>query len=597
MSEQARLFTALILSALAIFLYNIFFIQPELEKAKKAKQQVDKQVQIEGLSQESLEKNIYGASPAKNFGEVKDKASSLVNNSLAKLENRVDLLENDHKLHSRVKIKTPALEGSINLKGAIFDDITLLNYNKTLNSEEKAVLLSPKNTDKTYFIKTGWIAGNNNITSPDQNSIWQLTSGSILTSNNPIELTWQSPEGVVFKKQVSVEGKYLLKVKEIIENTNFQTLNFFPYGLINRLREAKEEFYISHEGAIAVTDNLLEEVTYEEMIEESKFKYENVSGWLGLTDKYWLTAIIPEKSNSAKFDISFNYYNKNGQNRYQVDVLSGQYEVPLNGKIEYNNKIYLGSKKLELLDKYSENHNITLFDRAIDFGALYFLTKPIFISLTFFNSHIGNFGLSILLLTICIRLILFPLANKSYKSMAMMRKHAPEIEKLKKKHDSDRQKLSSEMMKYYKDHNINPMSGCLPILVQIPVFFALYKVLYVTIEMRHAPFYGWIKDLSAPDTTNLFNLFGLLDFTPPEFLPHIGVLPLLFSFTMYLQQKLSPPPADPTQKMVIKFMPWILLFIFAKFPAGLVLYWVWNNILSITQQYIITRNIEADKNS
>lgn len=597
MSEQARLFTALILSALAIFLYNIFFIQPELEKAKKAKQATENSVQIEGLEQENLKKNVYGESKNQKFNVNKTKLNSLIENSLSKLENRLELLENDHKLHSRVKIKTPALSGSINLKGAIFDDITLLNYDKTLNSEEKVVLLSPKNTNNTYFLKTGWIAGNNNITAPDQNSIWQISKGSTLTEQTPIELTWQSPEGIIFKKQISIEGQYFLNVTEIIENTFNNNLSFFPYGLINRLRETKEEFYISHEGAIAVTDNILEEVTYEEMIDESKFKYENVSGWLGLTDKYWLTSIIPEKSNSAKFDITFNYYNKNGQNRYQVDILSGQYEVPANGKIEYNNKIYIGSKKLELLDKYADDLNITLFDRSIDFGALYFLTKPIFVSLTFFNSHIGNFGLSILLLTICIRLLLFPLANKSYKSMAMMRKHAPEIEKIKKKHDGDRQKLSGEMMKYYKDHNINPMSGCLPILVQIPVFFALYKVLYVTIEMRHAPFYGWIKDLSAPDPTNIFNLFGLLDFTPPEFLPHIGVLPLLFSLSMYLQQKLSPPPADPTQKMVIKFMPWILLFIFAKFPAGLVLYWVWNNILSITQQYIITRNIEADKNS
>lgn len=341
---------------------------------------------------------------------------------------------------------------------------------------------------------------------------------------------------------------------------------------------------------------MLELSTYDEIFDDKKQEFKDATGWAALGDKYWLTALIPNQTDGAKYTISFKSYEREKTKRFQVDLLGAPQKIENGGKLSITQNLYAGAKKVKFLDEYAEALKIPLFDRAVDFGSLYFLTKPMFEVLLFSYENIGNFGIAILCLTVVVRLFLFPLANMSYKSMAKMRKHMPEITRIKEKHGSDRQKQGMEIMKFYKEKKVNPATGCLPLLIQIPVFFALYKVLYVTIEMRHAPFYLWINDLSAKDPTNLFNLFGLLPIVPPMWLPAIGVLPILYTLTMVLQQKLNPPATDPAQEIVIKFMPWIFLFIFASFPAGLVLYWVWNNILSIIQQYIITKRIEASKN-
>lgn len=592
MSDTSRLFTALILSAACIFAYNYFFIQPKMKK-------LEEQKKIE-LSAQENNKQAQLNSDTTSVA-VKNRSDETVvetENSVSKLVERLDVINSGFEGEKRVAIDTPKLHGSINLQGAVFDDLTLANYKQTREKESpEVVLLSPKNTKELYLLRTGWIAADNNVTTPDENSVWKLTGSKKLQPGSDVEITWKSPEGVIFRKIISIDDNYMIAIKEVVVNKSSDVIKMLPFGLVNRTWEEHKEAYISHEGPLAVADNVLHEATYKDIAKEEKQSFENVSGWTGIADKYWLTAIMPEGLDKHKFDINFSFYNKNAQNRYQVDILGGEFEVPAKQKVEYSFRVYAGAKQLGLLDGYAKSQNIPLFDRSIDFGSLYFLTNPIFRALTYFNKHIGNFGLAILLLTVCVRLILFPLANKSYKSMAMMKKHAPDIEKIKERYKNDRQKLSQEIMKYYKDHKINPMSGCLPMLIQIPVFFALYKTLYVTIEMRHAPFYGYIKDLSEKDPTDIFNLFGLLPYTPPSFLPVIGLLPILFSLSMFLQQKLSPPAGDETQRMVISFMPWILLFVFASFPSGLVLYWVWNNILSMAQQYIITKRIERDKNA
>lgn len=587
MSEQSRLFLALILSMMAIFLYNSFFVDPEVDAVKKARQaenagNIDIPTTQDKSSAPQVDKSDEGFQ---------------IEESIKKLISRNDVLKT--QVSSRVKVDSTKLAGSINLVGAKLDDITLKEHRQELDkSSPNVVLLSPQNTEKVYFIRTGFLPAIKGLKTPGSSTIWALEEGDVLSEGNPVTLSWDNGAGVIFKKHISIDGNYLITVKESVQNNQVYPISVAPFGLINQTQDmSKQTMFISHEGPIAVVDGVLEEVDYDDIIDDEKIKFKNVSGWAGVTAKYWISAIVPQDSDEGEFDIGMKHYFKENFNRFQVDILSPKIQIAPGSTGEYSFNIYAGAKRLKVLDKYEAEKNIPLFDHAIDFGWLYFLTRPIFEVLTYFNSILGNFGLAILLLTVCIRLILFPIANKSYNSMARMRKHMPEIQKLKERHSKDRHKLGQEMMKYYRDHKINPASGCLPLLIQIPVFFALYKVLYVTIEMRHAPFYGWIHDLSAPDPTNLFNLFGLIPLSPPEWIPAIGVLPLLFSLTMVLQQKLNPPPNDETQRMVMAWLPWIFLFLFAGFPAGLVLYWVWNNILSIIQQYIITKRIDEDKNA
>lgn len=584
MSDYSRLFLAAILSMGVLYFYNSFFVAPQMEAQNKARLEAQK-----NQPEKELGADISNSAP------ISDHPIDVVA-SMQKLIARNDLIMNQKTL--RIKIDSDKILGSINLEGAKFDDVTLKKHKKELAKDSGNVdLLSPQNTKDIYFVRTGFLPAITGLKTPNDKTVWSSTD-DVLTESNPVTLSWDNGEGLTFQKEISIDENYLISVKESVFNGSSYPISVAPFGLINQSQDiSKQRRYISHEGPIAVVDEVLEEVSYDDLVDDGNVKFEKVSGWAGITTKYWMTAIVPQDPNEEKVNITIKSYEKSSQHRFQVDLLARNIQIAPNSKAEYKFNIYSGAKNLSILDDYESKNNIPLFDHAIDFGWLYFLTRPIFEALTFFHGWIGNFGLAILLLTICIRLILFPIANKSYNSMARMRKHMPEIKRLKERYSKDRQKLGTEMMKYYKEHKINPASGCLPMLVQIPVFFSLYKVLYVTIEMRHAPFYGWIHDLSAPDHTDIFNLFGLIPYSPPEWLPVIGVLPLLFSLTMFLQQKLNPPATDETQKMVMNWLPWIFLFLFASFPAGLVLYWVWNNTLSIIQQYIITKRINGDKNA
>ncbi len=577
MEDSRRLILAVTLSIIAIMLWNYFYVKPRQEEAVKLYEQ-----------EQELRKQREGIEPQDAVATSSDGESTEID--LEKLPGRDDIISQG----GRVKISTDKLHGSISLKGARIDDLTLAGYHQLLDpASPEVVLLSPKGTRDVYFAEFGWLGSDKNIKLPDSNTIWQA-SKQVLSANDTLKLIWDNNEGLKFTINITLDENYLFDITQSVENTGIEEVKLFPYGRVNRAKDQKFKIYISHEGPLGVINDKLHEYDYKDMVDEGGESFENIRGWVGISDKYWLTAIIPPQDSS--FNAKFGYLFKGGLNRYQADYIGQPETIAPGGKITVTQHLFAGAKNVELLDKYGAEHNIPLFDRAVDFGFLYFLTRPLFAVLKFFHQWVGNFGIAILLLTVCIKIVLFPLANKGYKSMARLRKHMPELQKLRERYEDDRQKLGVETMKFYKENNVNPASGCLPILIQIPIFFALYKVLYINIEMRHAPFYGWIKDLSAPDPTNIFNLFGLIPWEPWGWVPAIGVLPCLFCATMVVQQKINPPPTDPTQKMVMAWLPFIFLFLFAQFAAGLVLYWVWNGLLSIIQQYIITRRIEADRN-
>ena len=606
MNELPRLFTALILSMGAIFLWNLYYVDPKV-KEKAAQQQVAQQNNVIPSEAEGSRSLHSANAPVGMTGSSTDTAPvTAAANPVANLDAQMkafdsikprdEIVAEGFAANQRVRISTDRVHGSINLNGGMIDDITLAKYHETLDkSSPEVVLLSPRRTEKLYFLNAGWLSKDSLV--PDDNTLWKLDSGSVLTPTSPVTLRF-SEGGLVYYKTFTIDDKYMITMKQTVQNSTPATVLMSPYALINRTYDLKQKVqYVSHEGVVAVVDGKLNEEDYKDLAKEDGAKsYSQSSGWIGIGDKYWLSAIIPQNSAEEKFDIAFKHYQKDNIDRFQADILGKTIQVAPGASADYSYNIYAGAKKLSLLEEHQKSLNITLFDRAIDFGSLYFLTKPIFKTLTFFHKEIGNMGLSIMLLTVCIRLILFPLANMSFKSMARMKKHMPEINKLKERNKGDRQKQGQEMMKYYREHKINPAAGCLPVLLQIPVFFALYKALYVTIEMRHEPFLWFIHDLSVQDPTNILTLFGFLMWDVPSWLPHIGILPILFSFSMMVQQQLNPPMADETQRIVMAWMPWIFLFVFSNFAAGLVIYWIWNNTLSILQQSIITRKIEQDKN-
>ena len=423
---------------------------------------------------------------------------------------------------------------------------------------------------------------------PGPNTLWK-SDRNTLSPDSPVTLTWNNGKGLKFNRIFSVDDKYMFSIKQSVINTSTKTEIIYPYGLISRRTTPEVSgFYIIHEGLMGVGNSTLEEIDYSELQEKGQINGTTTGGWLGITDKYWMTALIPDQ----KIEIKSRYYyrKESGEDIYQVDYLSDALTVTPGASIVTENMFFAGAKQVSVMDAYNETLNIDRFDLTIDFGWFYFLTKPIFYALLYINNVVQNFGVSIILLTIFIKLVFFPLANKSYTSMSRMKKLAPQMASLRERFGDDKQRLNQEMMELYKREKVNPASGCLPILIQIPVFFALYKVLFVNIEMRQAPFFGWIKDLSAADPTSLFNLFGIIPWTPPDFLI-VGVWPLIMGASMYLQQKLNPQPADPMQAKIFQFLPIMFTFLLARFPAGLVIYWAVNNVLSMGQQWIIMKRM------
>ena len=552
--DTKNVIAAISLSAAVIILYSLFF-QPDSTTVKKNL-----------AEQKKIENNT-------------DTPSLDKNENFTKLSRKDALKENE-----RIQFENVSIIGSISLKGAAIDDLTFKEYNIELNKNDKITLLSPRNIDDGYLIESGFVTSNKNIDVPDSSTVWEVSGNKKLTTNNPIKLTWSNSQGITFEKHISLDEQFLFTVKERIINRSDKSYNFYSYGQIirNQLPEISG-FYILHEGFLSVLDDELIEEDYDD-IQEKKFSQTAQEGFVAISDKFWVTSVIPPKG--KEFKTTFDYKNK-----FRANYISTQgTEVRPNSSIEEKIQIIAAAKRVNVIDGYAENLDINKFDLAIDWGFMYFITKPLFFLLDYFFKLLGNYGLAIIAVTVCIRLAFFPLANFSFKSMGKMKLLAPEMARLKEIHKDDKMKLQQAMMALYKKEKVNPMSGCLPILVQIPVFFALYKVLFVTIEMRHMPFYGWIHDLSDRDPTSLFNVFGLLPWDPPSFLL-IGAWPIIMGITMFIQQKLNPTPPDPIQAKIFMFFPVFLTVILAPFPAGLVIYWSFNNIFTMIQQYIVQRKM------
>ena len=552
--DSKNVIAAISLSAAVIILYSLFFAPPPGEiQQKQNKDKVEK---------------VLDSSDAPNIDQ---------NENFTKINRKEALLEND-----RIQFENNSIIGSISLKGAAIDDLTFKEYNVELNGSEKVILLNPRNVDNGYLVESGFVTTNKNIDIPNSSTIWKVSGNKKLTNKNPIKLTWSNSQGISFEKHISLDDQFLFTIKEKIINSSNKTYNFYSYGQIirNKIPEISG-FYILHEGLIATLDDELIEEDYDD-IQENKFTRIAQKGWLGIGDKFWITSIIPPRDD--EFKTTFDYKNK-----FRANYISTKgKEVGANQSLQEEIQIIIAAKRVNVIDGYAENLKINKFDLTIDWGFMYFITKPLFFALDYFFKLLGNYGLAIIAITVCIRLAFFPLANFSFRSMAKMKILQPEMARIKELHKDDKMKLQQEMMALYKKEKVNPMSGCLPILVQIPVFFALYKVLFVTIEMRHMPFYGWIHDLSERDPTSIFNLFGLIPWDPPSFLM-IGVWPILMGLSMFVQQKLNPAPPDPIQAKIFMFFPLFLTIILAPFPAGLVIYWTVNNILTMAQQVFIMK--------
>ncbi len=497
----------------------------------------------------------------------------------------------------RLRIAAPRVQGSISLVGARLDDLVLSDYKETLEPNSPLVrLLEQRSEAKPYYVQYGWSApAGSSVKVPDNDTLW-TASDRELTAAHPVTLSWNNGEGLTFELALSIDDNYMFSVEQRVHNEGGAPVQLVPWARIRRdYTPQVAGYYILFEGLLGVANGTLQETKYSEAKSEGEkhdgvaFRATGDGGWGGITDKYWLTALVPDQKSPAT--LTFRHTSDNGDH-YQVDYAPpGTQTVAAGGTLAQATHLFAGAKVVSLLDRYEGQYDIPHFDKAVDFGWFYFLTKPIFYALDWLNLILGNFGLAIMVFTVAVKLLFFPLANKSYKSMSRMKLLGPKVQSLRERLKDDPAKMQSEMMALYRAEKVNPASGCLPMVVQIPVFFSLYKVIFVTIEMRQAPFFGWIRDLSQVDPTNVFNLFGLLPFDPSTISPflHLGVWPLIMGCTMYFQQKLNPPPPDPTQARIFQFMPIIFTFMLARFPAGLVIYWSWNNTLSIIQQWFIMR--------
>ena len=494
----------------------------------------------------------------------------------------------------RIAIDTPQLDGSINLVGARIDDLSLKNYHETVDpTSPEIVLLSPSGAPAPYYAEFGWASADRSLALP--NGATQWTGEGVLTPTSPVTLTYDNGQGLVFRRTIAIDDGYMFTVQQSVENTTGAPVALSPYGLVSRHGEPQTAgFFILHEGLIGVFgEEGLVEADYDDL-EGAGLRYDNAQGgWLGITDKYWATTLVPQQTD--RFVGRFVSGRAGSRPTYQADFLGAPVTVAAGATTTITDYLFAGAKEVDRIDGYQEALGIDRFDRLIDWGWFYWLTRPMFWGLDFFYGLVGNFGVAILLVTVVVKLFFFPLQSKAYASMSKMKLVQPEMMKIREKYGDDRTKQQQALMELYKKEKINPVSGCLPVLIQIPVFFSLYKVLFVTLEMRHAPFFGWIQDLSAPDPTSIFNLFGLLPYDVPSFLL-IGVWPLLMGITMFLQMRLNPLPADPIQQTIFTWMPVLFTFMLAGFPAGLVIYWAWNNTLTFAQQwYIMKRHgVEVD---
>jgi YidC/Oxa1 family membrane protein insertase len=566
--ETRNLVAAISLSMAVLIGYQLLFVDPKKDQ----------------IIQENVVNNLSDNS---NIPIPSNDNSLTVTSEDGKTEN--------FKNVPRVLLNSNETSGSISLKGARIDDITLTQYRETLDADSSLINLLLKSNEKNpYFIQHGW-SSPDGLKVPNGKTLWK-SSKNLLSPDTSITLSWDNGEGITFYQDISVDDTFMFTINQRVKNNTNNAVILYPYGLIRRTGEPETtKFFVLHEGPLGVFDGTLSEKSYEDLAESGQkginIKPVESGGWTGLTDKYWMTALLPDQN--EKYSFTYRYLNSSG-GQYQTDFLGKAVKIQAKSEGNFLSRTFAGAKRLALFDDYEERFNVKHFDLAIDFGWFYFLTKPFFYALSWANDYLGNFGLAILAITVLVKIVFFPLANKSYKSMAKMRNLSPEIQKLRERVGDDRQKLNQEMMNLYKKEKVNPAAGCLPILVQIPVFFALYKVLFVSIEMRQTPFFGWIKDLSVQDPTSILNLFGLLPYSTsifPDFL-NLGIWPLLMGVTMFLQQRLNPTPPDPIQAKIFAWMPVAFTFLLATFPAGLVIYWTWNNLLSICQQWLIMNGMK-----
>ena len=582
MQDQKNTIIAIVLSAIVLIAWQYFFATPQANKQRQlAEQQRQEQSQTPAPTAGSP-----GAQPS-NIplapGQVGTAAAPIARDKV--------IAETP-----RVAIDTPTVKGSIALKGARLDDLALVKYRETVDPNSPAiVLLAPSGTAEPFYAEFGWVAGPGaTFKVPNAETEWRQEGSGALQIGQPITLVYDNGEGLEFRRTVSVDDKYLFTIKDSVRNTGAAPVTIYPYALISRHGTPKTlGYYILHEGFIGVMgDQGLQELSYKTVEDKKLISFNVTNAWLGITDKYWAATLLPQTD--ARLDAHFRADQLGSIKTYQTDYLLDARTIQPGGTASADARLFAGAKEVSVVNDYNDTLRLNLFDRLIDWGWFYFITKPMFWALDSIYKLVGNFGIAILIVTVIIKLIFFPLANKSYASMAKMKTLQPKMQALRERYPDDKVKQQQELMELYKSEKINPVAGCLPILIQVPVFFSLYKVLFVTIEMRHAPFYGWIKDLSAPDPTTVFNLFGLIPWDPAH-VPilgaymMVGAWPLIMGVTMWAQMKLNPPPPDPAQKMIFDWMPVIFTFMLASFSAGLVIYWAWNNTLSVLQQSVIMR--------
>lgn len=581
-----NLMIAVALSALVILGWEYFYIGPKLaEQREKARlEQLDKT--------KSAPASQAPGSLSAPSGPVSPSATPGTK-TLPRLTRKAALAGSE-----RITIETPTLRGSIALKGALIDDLTLIKYTVSADPESaKVVLFTPPGAPEAYFAEHGWKPSASGVKVPSSDTVWTPENvDAKLTPATPITLSWNNGAGLVFKRTISVDDNYLFSIKSSVSNTSGQDVNLTPYARIYRFGTPEiEGFFILHEGLVGVAgEDGLQEITFADALEDRGETFKNkTGGWFGITEKYWASALIPDQNTAYNAALRSKKPDVGQPELYWVDYALAPMTVAAGAEAALTSHLYAGAKKANIVDDYQEQLGIEKFDLMIDWGWFYFITKPLNQLITWLYEILGNFGVAILAVTVLVKLAFYPLANKSYVSMAKMKKLQPQMEQLRERFKDDKARQQQELMALYKKEKINPLAGCLPILVQIPVFFALYKVLFVSIDMRHAPFFGWVQDLSAPDPTSIFNLFGLLPFDVPSFLL-IGVWPLLMGLTMWIQMQLNPPQPDPVQQQIFSWMPVLFTVLLASFPAGLVIYWAWNNVLSIIQQWYITRKQGAE---
>jgi YidC/Oxa1 family membrane protein insertase len=590
MADQKNTLLAIILSVIVLVGWQYFFAVPQLEKQKQIQQQQQQQQTKQAPQGPQAPATGPQTPPAQQTQAPTVPGTTPVP---ATQTTRAQVLANTGP---RVQIETPRLRGSIALKGARIDDLSLNDYHETVDPKSPTiVLLAPSGSPQPFYAEFGWVIVDSKIKVPTSETVWTRDGGNgALTPDNPLKLVWNNGEGVTFRRTITVDRQYMFKVVDAVENKTQETLRLHPYGLVSRHGTPQVlGYYILHEGLIGVLgDSKLHEIQYSAIADKPAQNIRSTGGWLGITDKYWAAALVPPQN--AEFNARFSSGSIATVKTYQSDFLLNAITVAPNANAETSAQLFAGAKEVKVVDAYEKSDKIKSFELMIDWGWFYFITKPLFQLLDYFYRLLGNFGYSILVVTVLIKIAFFWFANKSYASMAKMKMVQPMMEEIRKRYADDKTAQQQALMELYKKEKINPLAGCWPILIQIPVFFALYKVLFVTIEMRHAPFIGWIKDLSAPDPTNIFNLFGLLPFDPTlipvfgQFL-HVGVWPIVMGITMWVQMKMNPSPPDPTQKMIFDWMPIIFTFLLASFSAGLVIYWAWNNFLSVLQQGVIMK--------